>query len=47
VVMSLVHSARLNGRDLFAYLRDALQHLLTQSGSRIAELLPPHWRPGI
>jgi len=47
VVMSLVHLARLNGRDLFAYLRDALQHLPMQSASRIAELQPHHWRPVI
>jgi hypothetical protein len=46
-VMSLVHSARLNGRDPYAYLRDALERLPTQPASRIAELLPHHWRPVI
>ncbi len=46
-VMSLVHSARLNGHDPYAYLRDALERLLTQPASRIAELLPHHWRPAI
>ena len=46
-VMSLVHSARLNGHDPYAYLRDALERLPTQPASWIAELLPHHWRPVI
>lgn len=44
-VMSLVHSARLNGHEPYAYLRDVLQRLPTQSASRIAELLPHRWQP--
>ncbi|MBK7615620.1 MAG: IS66 family transposase [Burkholderiales bacterium] len=46
-VMSLVHSARLNGHEPYAYLRDVLERLPTQPASRIAELLPHRWlRPG-
>lgn len=42
-VMSLVHSARLNGHDPYAYLRDVLERLPTQAASRIGELLPHRW----
>ena len=45
-VMSLIHSARLNGHDVYAYLRDVLERLPTQPASRIAELLPHRWVPG-
>ena len=44
-VMSLVHSARLNGRDPYTYLRDVLERLPTQPASQIAELLPHRWSP--
>jgi transposase len=44
MVMSLVHSARLNGHDPFAYLRDVLERLPTQPASRIDELLPHRWQ---
>jgi transposase len=44
-VMSLVHSARINGRDPYAYLRDVLERLPTHPASRIAELMPHRWRP--
>ncbi len=44
-VMSLVHSARLNGHEPFAYLKDVLERLPTQPNSRIAELLPHRWTP--
>ena len=43
-IMSLVHSARLNGHDPYAYLRDVLTRLPTQPASRIAELLPHRWK---
>ena len=46
-VMSLVHSARLNGHDPYAYLRDVLERLPTQPASRIDELLPHRWQPVI
>ena len=42
-VMSLVHSAKLNGLDPYAYLRDVLERLPTQPASRIEELLPHRW----
>jgi transposase len=44
-VMSLVHSARVNGHDPYAYLRDVLERLPTHPASRIAELLPHRWSP--
>jgi len=44
-VMSLVHSARLNGHEQFAYLKNVLERLPTQPNSRIAELLPHRWTP--
>jgi transposase len=44
-IMSLVHSARLNGHDPYAYLRDVLERLPTQPASRVAELLPHLWAP--
>jgi len=43
-VMSLLHSARLNGHDPFVYLKDVLERLPTQPASRIGELLPHRWR---
>jgi hypothetical protein len=44
-VMSLLHSARMNGHEPYAYLRDVLERLPTQPDSRIQELLPHRWRP--
>lgn len=46
MVMSLVQSAKLNGHDPWAYLRDVLERLLSHPNSRIDELLPHRWRPG-
>ena len=37
IVMSLVQSARLNGHDPWAYLRDVLQRLPTQRSSQIED----------
>ena len=45
VVMSLVVSAKLNGHDPWAYLKDVLTRLPTQPNSRINELLPHLWKP--
>jgi transposase len=45
VVMSLVQSAKLNGHDPWAYLRDVLARLPTHLNSRIDELLPHRWQP--
>jgi len=44
-VMSLIQSARLNGLDPWAYLKDVLERLPTQPSHRAAELLPHHWTP--
>jgi hypothetical protein len=46
-VMSLLHSARINWHDPYAYIKDVLERLPTQPASRIDELLPHHWRPSI
>ena len=43
--MSLLQSAKLNGRDPWAYLKDVLTRLPTQLNSRIGELLPHRWHP--
>ena len=43
IVMSLVQSAKLNGHDPYAYLRDVLERLPTHPASRINELLPHRW----
>ena len=42
-VMSLVHSARINGHDPYAYLKDILERLSTHPASRIDDLLPHRW----
>jgi transposase len=46
-VMSLVHSARLNGHDPYAYLKDVLERLPTQPASRVQDLLPHRWQSTI
>jgi len=45
MVMSLVQSAKLNGHDPWAYLRDVLERLPTHLNSCIDELLPHRWAP--
>ena len=42
-VMSLIQSARMNGHDPYAYLKDILERLPTHPNSRIEELLPHRW----
>ena len=44
-VMSLIQSAKLNGHDPYAYLKDVLTRLPTQRASQIRELLPHRWQP--
>jgi len=44
-IMSLIQSAKLNGHDPHAYLRDVLQRLPTHKASQIAQLLPHCWSP--
>jgi len=42
-VMSLIRSAKLNGHDPYAYLKDVLARLPTQRASQVDELLPHRW----
>jgi transposase len=42
-IMSLVHSAKMNGHDPYTYLKDVLERLPSQPASRIHELLPHRW----
>jgi transposase len=42
-IMSLIQSAKLNGHDPYAYLRDVLTRLPTHKASQIDELLPHRW----
>jgi hypothetical protein len=44
-IMSLIQSAKLNGHDPYAYLKDVLTRLPTQRNSMIGELLPHRWNP--
>lgn len=39
-IMSLIQSARMNGHDPYAYLKDVLTRLPTQRASEIGQLLP-------
>ncbi len=43
--MSLIQSARLNGHEPYAYLKDVLTRLPTQRASLVHELLPHRWQP--
>ncbi len=44
VIMSLVQSAKLNGHEPWAYLKDVLARLPLHLNSRIDELLPHRWQ---
>jgi transposase len=44
-IMSLLHTARINGHDPYAYLKDVLERLPSQPASSMRELLPYHWTP--
>jgi transposase len=46
-VMSLIQSAKINGLDPQAYLRDVLERLPTAKCSDIESLLPHNWSPAI
>ena len=43
--MSLIQTAKLNGHDPYAYLKDVLTRLPTHRASAIDELLPHRWVP--
>lgn len=45
VVMSLIESAKLNGHDPWAYLKDVFERLPMLKNRDLAQLLPHHWRP--
>jgi hypothetical protein len=44
-MFSLVETAKLNGIDFEAYLRDILTRIADHPNNRIVELLPWNWRP--
>ena len=44
-ITSLIQSAKLNGHDPYAYLKDVLERLPTQRDSQIDALLPHRWVP--
>ena len=46
IVMTLVQSARLNGLDPWAYLRDELERLPMLPNRLLEELLPHRWTSG-
>ena len=39
----MLHSARINGHDPYAYFKDVLERLPTHPANRIDELLPHRW----
>lgn len=43
-IMSLIESAKLNGHDPWAYLKDVLERLPTLKNSELHTLLPHNWR---
>ena len=46
VLMSLIESAKLNGHDPWAYLKDVFERLPTLKNRDLAQLLPHNWRAG-
>ena len=45
--MSLIQSARMNGYDPYAYLRDVLTRLPTHKARDIEQLLPHCWKQSL
>ena len=45
VVLSLIESAKLNGHDPWAYLKDVFERLPTLKQRDLTQLLPHNWRP--
>ncbi len=44
-IMSSIQSAKLNGHDPYAYMKDVLARLPTQPARQIDDLLPHRWTP--
>ena len=44
-IMSLIESAKLNGHDPWAYLKDVFERLPTLKDRDLASLLPHNWQP--
>lgn len=44
-IMSLLHSARINGHDPYEYFKDVLEQRPTHPANRIDELLRHRWPP--
>lgn len=45
IAFSLIETARLNGVEPYAYLRDVLQRINDHRQDRLEELLPMNWKP--
>jgi transposase len=45
VIMTLIESAKLNGHDPWAYLKDVFERLPTLKQRDLEQLLPHNWRP--
>ena len=45
--MSLIESAKLNGHDPWAYLKNVFERLPTLKNRDLAQLLPHNWRPTV
>jgi hypothetical protein len=45
VVLTLIESAKLNGHDPWAYLKDVFERLPTLKNCDLALLLPHNWKP--
>ena len=44
-IISLIESAKLNGHDPWAYLKDVFERLPTLKNSNLASILPHNWQP--
>lgn len=44
-IMSLIQSAKINGLNPYAYLKDVMERLPTHKASQIDDLLPHNWQP--
>ena len=47
VMFSLIESAKLNGHDPWAYLKDVFERLPTLKDRDLEQLRPHNWRPGV